>query len=295
MTDTLSVCLHQKLVCDKDLGEQICINCGEVLEQKMNDERAESSYDSFMENTRTGPATSLTMHGRGLSTIIGKSNHDYVGKPLGYGMKQSMNRMRLWDSRSQTKTTSERNLRSALYEMAKLKEKMGLSDAIIERTAYLYRKAAKARLVRGRTVKSVVGACMYVACRDMDTTRTIIDIADHLQERRKLIAKSYRMLFQNLRLTVSITDPINNIIKFANNLQLPEITKREAIKIFDILKEKELTAGKKPDAVAATVIYMACIRTNVNLSQSEISRISGISVVTIRNRFNDFRKYVKLV
>ena len=295
MTDTLSVCLHQKLVCDKDLGEQICINCGEVLEQKMNDARAESSYDSFMENTRTGPATSLTMHNRGLSTIIGKSNHDFVGKPLGYQMKHSMNRMRLWDSRSQVKTTSERNLKNALYEMAKLKEKMSLSDAIIERAAYLYRKAAKARLVRGRTIKSVVGACMYVACRDMNTTRTIIDISNHLQEKRKLIAKSYRMLFQNLRLTVSITDPINNIIKFANNLQLPEITKREAIKIFDILKEKELTAGKKPDAVAATMIYMACIRTNVNLSQSEISRISGISVVTIRNRFNDFRKYVKLV
>jgi transcription initiation factor TFIIB len=295
MTGTLSVCLHQKSVCDKDLGEQICIDCGEVFEQKMNDERAESSYDNFMENTRTGPATSLTMHGRGLSTIIGNSNHDYVGKPLGYQMKLSMKRMRLWDSRSQAKTTSERNLRSALYEMAKLKEKMGLSDAIIERSAYLYRKASKARLVRGRTVKSVVGACMYAACRDMNTTRTIIDIADHLQERRKLIAKSYRMLFQNLRLTVSITDPINNIIKFANNLQLPEITKREAVKIFDTLKEKELTAGKKPDAVAATVIYMACIRTNVNLSQSEISRISGISIVTIRNRFNDFRKYVKLV
>ena len=295
MTGTLSVCIHQKSVCDKDLGEQICINCGEVLEQKMNDERAESSYDSFMENTRTGPATSLTMHNRGLSTIIGKSNHDFVGKPLGYQMKHFMNRMRLWDSRSQVKTTSERNLKSALYEMGKLKEKMDLSDAIIERAAYLYRKAAKARLVRGRTIKSVVGACMYVACRDMDTTRTIIDIADHLQERRKLIAKSYRMLFQNLRLTVSITDPINSIIKFANNLQLPEITKREAIKIFDVLKEKELTAGKKPDAVAATIIYTACIRTNVNLSQSEISRISGISKVTIRNRFNDFRKYVKLV
>ena len=218
-----------------------------------------------------------------------------MGKPLGYEMKQSMKRMRLWDSRSKAKTTSERNLRSALYEMAKLKEKMGLSDAVIERAAYFYRKAAKARLVRGRTIKSVVGACMYAACRDMDTTRTIIEIADHLQERRKLIAKSYRMLFQNLRLTISIPDPINSIIKFANNLQLPETTKREAIKIFDTLKEKELTAGKKPDAIAASVIYMACIKTNVNLSQSEISRISGISAVTIRNRFDDFRKYVKLV
>jgi transcription initiation factor TFIIB len=294
MTVAYPVCLHQKSVCDKDRGEQICVGCGEVFEQKMNDEQVTSS-NNFLENTRTGPATSLTRHDRGLSTIIGKTNRDFVGKPLGYEMNQSMRRIRMWDSRSQTKTTSEKNLRSALYEMINLKEKMGLSDAIIERSAYLYRKAAKAGLVRGRTVKSVVGACMYAACRDMGNTRTIIDIADHLQERRKLIAKSYKMLFQNLRLTVSITDPIKNIIKFANNLQLPEPTKREAIKIFDELKEKDLTAGKKPDSVAASVIYMACIKTNVNLSTSEISKIAGISGVTIRSRFNDFRKYVRLV
>ncbi len=145
-------------------------------------------------------------------------------------MKQSMKRMRLWNYRSQTKNTSERNLRIALYEIVKLKEKLGLSDTIIDRAAYLYRKAAKAQLIRGRTVKSIVGACVYTTCRDMDTTSTIIEISNHLQEKRKLIAKAHRMLFQNLRFAVSFTDPINCIIKFANNLQIPENTKREAIK-----------------------------------------------------------------
>ncbi len=283
-------CSESIIITDYETGEMICQSCGRILQEKISDARNEE--ESFTQNQHM--PTSLIMHDMGLSTIIGKSNHDFVGKPLGYEMKKSMKRMRVWDSQSQVKTTSERNLRSALYEILKLKEKLALSDAVIERAAYFYRKAVKARLVRGRTIKSIVGACMYAACRDMDTTRTIIEIADHLQERRKLIAKSYRMLFQNLRLTISIPDPINSIIKFANNLQLSETTKREAIKIFDMLKEKELTAGKKPDAIAASVIYMACIRTNVNLSQSEISRISGISGVTIRNRFDDFRKYVEL-
>ena len=283
-------CSESIIITDYETGEMFCQNCGMILQEKITDVKKEE--ESFTQNQHM--PTSLTMHDMGLSTIIGKSNHDFVGKPLGYEMKKSMKRMRVWDSQSQVKTTAERNLRSALYEMLKLKEKLALSDAVIERAAYFYRKAAKARLIRGRTIKSIVGACMYAACRDMDTTRTIIEIADHLQERRKLIAKSYRMLFQNLRLTVSVPDPINSIIKFANNLQLSETTKRDAIKIFDTLKEKELTAGKKPDAIAASVIYMACIRTNVTLSQSKISRISGISGVTIRNRFEDFRKYVEL-
>jgi transcription initiation factor TFIIB len=283
-------CSESIIITDYETGEMICQNCGRILQEKITDVKKEEG--SFTQNQHM--PTSLTMHDMGLSTIIGKSNHDFMGKPLGYEMKKSMKRMRLWDSQSQVKTTSERNLRSALYEMLKLKEKLALSDAVIERAAYFYRKAAKARLVRGRTTKSIVGACMYAACRDMDTTRTIIEIAEHLQERRKLIAKSYRMLFQNLRLTISIPDPINSIIKFANNLQLSETTKRDAIRIFDMLKEKKLTAGKKPDAVAASVIYMACIRTNIDLSQSKLSRISGISGVTIRIRFDDFRKYIEL-
>jgi transcription initiation factor TFIIB len=233
------------------------------------------------------------MHDMGLSTIIGKYNRDFVGRPLDYEMKQSMRRMRLWDSRSKATTTSGRNLRIALYEMIKLKEKLGLSDAVIDRAAYLYRKAAKAQLIRGRTVKSIIGACMYAACRDMGTTRTIIDISNQLQEKRKLIAKAYRMLFQNLPLTVPVTDPTNCIIKFANNLQIPESTKREAIKIFDTLKEKEVTAGKNPHAVAAAVLYMAGIKTNVDITQQDIMRISGITTVTIRNRLQDYKKYIE--
>ena len=288
-------CYHERLVCDQYRGEKVCVECGEVIEQKMNDERPELSYDNFMENTRTGPATTLAMHDRGLSTMMGKGNHDAAGKPLSHEMQYNVRRMRMWDSRSKIKTTSEHNLRIALGEMGKLREKMGLSDAIIERAAFLYRKASEANLVRGRSVKSVVGACIYAACRDMDTHRTIIEISKHLQEKRKSVARSYRTLFQELGLSTPMADPIKSIIKFANNLKIPESAKRDAISIFDTLYEKKIVAGKKPDAVSAAAIYMACIRTNVNISQQTISEISGISTVTIRNRINEFSRYVKLI
>ena len=94
---------------------------------------------------------------------------------------------------------------------------------------------------------------------------------------------------------MSVPDFTQCIIKISNNLEIPESTKREAIQIFDILKGKKLTAGKKPNAVAATVIYMASIKTNLNLSQQEIGRISGISPVTIRNRYKEYIQHVKLM
>ncbi|GKS66910.1 hypothetical protein YTPLAS73_04570 [Nitrosarchaeum sp.] len=125
-------------------------------------------------------------------------------------------------------------------------------------------------------------------------TRTIIDIANNLQEKHKVIVKACRILFQNLKLVVPVIDPVNCIIKFANNLQTSEITKREAIRIFDVLKEKELTVGKNPHAVADTVLHMAGIKTNANITQNNIMQISGITCITIRNRIQDYEKHMEL-
>ncbi len=287
-------CIHLTSLFDDNTGEQICRKCGQILDNNMVD----LSYDGFNEDfnkSRTGPKISLTMHDGGLSTIIGRSNFDSSGKAVSYRMKGALNRMRMWDSRSKYHGSAHRNLTIALLEMNKLKEKMSLSDAIIERSAYFYRKASEKKLIRGRTVKGIVGACIYAACRDLGTTRTIIEISKCMQEKRNIIAKSYRLLFQQLSLEVPVPDSTSSIIRFSNNLELPEKVKRDAIFILDILKEKQVVAGKKPDAVAATVVYMACIKNKENMSQQKISRISGITNVTIRNRLKEFTKYVPLI
>jgi len=287
-------CIHLTSLFDDNTGEQICRKCGQILDSNMVD----PSYDRFNEDfnkLRTGPKISLRIHDGGLSTIIGRSNFDSSGKAVSYRMKGALNRMRMWDSRSKYHGSAHRNLAIALLEMNKLKEKLSLSDAIIERAAYFYRKASEKKLIRGRTVKGIVGACIYAACRDLGTTRTIIEISKCMQEKRNIIAKSYRLLFQQLSLEVPVPDSTSSIIRFSNNLELPEKVKRDAIFILDILKENKVVAGKKPDAVAATVVYMACIKNNQSMSQHKISRISGITNVTIRNRLKEFTKYVPLI
>ena len=270
-------CTVSTTIIDFETGEMICQNCGVVLQDNIPfDGRDDNTFPKSTHTSQVSNRSTLRFHDMGLATIIDKSNHDSKGRPIEYKMKQDMRRMRLWDSRSPAKNMFGKNLRIALSEMEKLKEKLSLSDCIIERAAYIYRKAAKIQLTRGRSVRGILGACVYIACREMDTSRTIIEISKNLQEPRRSIAKNYRMLFQNLRLTVSVPDPIKCIVKIANNLEISENTKREAIHVFDTLKEKKLTAGKKPDAIAATVIYIASVKTDIDLSQQKISKVSGI-------------------
>jgi transcription initiation factor TFIIB len=56
----------------------------------------------------------------------------------------------------------------------------------------------------------------------------------------------------------------------------------------DAVKLK-ITAGKVPMGLAATILYLSCIKTGEYVSQSSIAEASGVTEVTIRNRLKDIR------
>jgi transcription initiation factor TFIIB len=287
-------CDHSEIVFDSNAGEQLCRKCGVVLVEKMVDFVSELHFRNN-QNSRVGPKSSLKIHDRGLSTDIGNQNKDSSGNPLPYEMKNSLNRMRLWDSRSKNNTTGKRNLKIALIEMKKLAEKMSLSDMILERASYFYRKVSDKGLIKGRSVRAAVGACIHAACRDLGTNRTLKEIAKNIHESKKKISKTYRVIFQNLEFEIPRANITNIIVRLSNNAGISEKTKRDSLLIYEKLNKKTLVMGKKPNAVAATVIYMAAIRKKENMSQRKLAEIAEIPQITIRNRYMEFKKYIKMV
>ena len=160
-------CNASKFVTDDVIGETICSNCGFVISENAEDRGIERKLISgSFDTTRTGPGLTLKRHDRGLNTIIGIQNKDSVGKPLSVKSANTFSRLRKWDSRSQTKNSADRNLRVALQEFDKIQSKLGLSDPVIERASFFYRKAIERNLIRGRTVKSIAAACLYASCKD---------------------------------------------------------------------------------------------------------------------------------
>ena len=286
------VCGDKKLVTDQNTGELFCGKCGLVITENITDTGAEWRSFSTDQNdkTRVGAGTSLTIHDMGLSTIIGVANKDATGKPLTSSMKSSIERLRTWDSRSQAHTSTERNLRIALNEMGKLKDKLALTDSVVEKAAYIYRKAMEKKLVRGRSIQGLVAACLYAACRNTETPRTLYDVAEGMNIRKKDIARCYRLIHRELELKMPVVDPVKGVSRIASIAQLSEKSKRKAIKILNQAKETGLVAGKDPMGIAAASLYLACISTGEIKSQKQISIASGITEVTIRNRCVSLRK-----
>ena len=145
-------CTKTKMVLDDNTGELFCSSWGFVVPEKIIQDGPEwrSFSNDGSDRSRVGAGTSITMHDMGLSTIIGKQNKDATGKPLNSSMKKSIERLRTWDSRSQAHSSTERNLRQALSEMDKMKTKLSLTGPVIEKAAYIYRKAIERKLVKGR-------------------------------------------------------------------------------------------------------------------------------------------------
>lgn len=285
-------CGNRGIVTDDNTGEIFCGRCGTVVTDKIADTGAEwrsfSSDDAS--RTRVGAGSSLKMHDMGLSTIIGVANKDSTGKPLAASVKTTIERLRTWDSRTQAHTSADRNLRQALNEMDKLKDKIALTDAVVEKAAYIYRKSMEKKLVRGRSIQGLVAACIYASCRNTETPRTLDDIANGINIRRKDVARCYRLIFRELDLKMPVVDPVKGVARIASLAELTEKSKRKAILILNEAKKIGMVAGKDPMGIAAAALYLACNSAGEPKSQKDISIASGVTEVTIRNRCAGLRK-----
>jgi transcription initiation factor TFIIB len=290
-----SICGSNQIITDTESGETICSKCGQVLLDEILDTQSEprnfpESYGSN-DGTRTGMLTSLARHDMGLSTIIGRTDRDASGQKLDPLMRSIMERLKTWDMRTQTHTPTDRNLKQAFFQLSVLKDKLGLSDTVVEKTAYIYRKAQQRMLIRGRTISGILSAAICISCRELGTPRTLKDISVGSNVRLKEVARSYRLLCFELDLKIPMVDPMKCVSRVANKSKLNEKTKRQAAEIMNnVIRRETLSAGKDPMGLAASVLYLASLNTGENITQANIADAAGVTEVTIRNRVKDLKK-----
>ncbi|MGI0084907.1 MAG: transcription initiation factor IIB [Nitrososphaerales archaeon] len=291
-------CGKASMVLDANTGEQICTNCGYVFKEKIEatgpEWRTFAKDEGGVDRARTGMPSSLAMHDMGLSTVIGKENRDASGRALQSSMKTTLERLRTWDKRSQVHESVDRNLRQAFSELARLTDKLKVSDSIVERAAYIYRKAVERRLIRGRSISAMIAASLYAAMRDSETPRNLKDLAAVSNVKRKELSRSYRLLLKELELKMPVADPIKVVSRIASKAGVQEKTKRRAIEILRRASETGSTAGKDPMGLAASALYIASVMENENKTQKDMAEAAGVTEVTIRNRYKTLKEALQM-
>lgn len=276
---TCPECNSTEIIHDPERAELICSSCGLVLMESMiaTNHSGRRAYTSEEKDARehTGAPLSSMLPNYGLSTKIDakKTNRRF-------------NRIKQWHTRL---NWSQRNLLIATNEIRRLAAILGLPKPTQEESAILYRKVFKQQLLRGRSINSFVAACVYISCRLNGVPRTLNEVCKYSRSRAKTIRHSIHIIVRELNIKVRALNPTELISGFTNKLNLSSDVERRAIEIINFANEQNIVVGKDPKGIAAAAIYLASIETGERRSQTAISQATGVTEVTLRNRFKELK------
>jgi transcription initiation factor TFIIB len=285
------------LIRNSDTGETVCGDCGLVIREQMMDKGPEwraFTPEEKASKSRVGMPTFYSVHDKGLSTTISRVDRDAFGRKLPFSTRLQMWRLRKWQIRSRLHASTNRNLSQAMTELDRLSDKTNIPSPVKEKAAVFYRKALTKDLVRGRSIAAIVSASLYVACRRTRTPRTLREIAEASLVDKKDLARCYRLLIRQLKITMPVIDPIMYISKIAEKVGASGKAQGFAVRILRKAKKSRVSAGKDPTGLAAAALYIACLQNDEKKTQKDIAEAAGVTEVTVRNRYKTLKKKLNL-
>jgi len=291
-------CGGGRFIRDYETGEIVCIDCGYVVEEKIEDRGPEwRAFDNEQKEkrVRVGAPLTFTIHDKGLSTMIDWRNRDTHGKNLSPGTRAQIYRLRKWQRRSRVSDSTERNLAFALSELSKTSSALNLPKNILETASIIYRKAVKKHLIRGRSIQGVTSAAIYMACRQCGVARTLDEVAEATLVSKKEIGRSYRFMVKELNAFVPPSAPSYYISRFSNQLGLVGNIEAIARRILNVARSMRLTSGRGPLGIAAAATYVASTIVNDRRTQRELAEQANVTEVTIRNRYKELIESLEII
>ena len=292
------VCNSTERFVDNSRAEVCCARCGLVLDENLIDHGPEwraFDHEQRDKRTRTGAPLTYTISDKGLNTTIDWKDKDIHGHKIPERNKAQIYRLRKWNKRMRVSGAGERNLAFALSELDRDSSRLGIPRSVREDAAIIYRSAAKNNLIRGRSIEVVVASALYAACRRCNIPRTLDEIAIASNVSKKQVGKTYRFLSRELNIKLKPTSPSDYISRFASKLGLSGEVQAKAIEIINKAVDAGLSSGKGPTGVAAAALYIASLLLGERKTQKEVSEISGVTEVTIRNRYKELSEKIDMV
>lgn len=281
-------CKEGRLVLDRARGEVSCERCGLVASENMIDEGPDwrsFSGEGKPSGERAAPLSNM-QHDYGFGTVMwGRT--DAHGRSVSSNNMPQLRRMQKWDRRSKFRRGTERNLATALTEIRRMAGVLEVPRSVQEVAGRYYRQATERNLIRGRSIDAVAAASLYAALRTSGVPRSLEEIAEVARVGRREIGRVYKVVAQELGLTLAPVSPESYIPRFASRLRLKPETEALALRFVKQAVQREVVSGKDPKSVAAAALYIACILQGEPRTQRDVSEATGVTEVTIRNRYKE--------
>ncbi len=169
---------------------------------------------------------------------------------------------------------------------------LDLEDDVMYEVQSMFEKVRMNGLTKYKQEDEIITALIYLVCRKMSIPLTLHKICDVLRTDYRSINKVYRYLLKKMSIHVPPTTPKEYLKKFGIEMRLSKETIKKAERIIERVRKTGTISGKGPAGVAAASICLASELEDIETSQKEIAEVSGVTQVTIRNRYRELEETI---
>jgi transcription initiation factor TFIIIB Brf1 subunit/transcription initiation factor TFIIB len=283
---------ENSIVQDDKEGYLVCTNCGTINNELLDHTPEWNSFNTdYISSGRCGLATNFFLPKSSLGTTMAGSNYNRLKKLQNWG----------------SMPYKERSLYLVIDEINTRCEKYGIKKNIIDDAKLMYKKISESKhtigknkgkyiIIRGLNRKSVIGACVFYACKLNNDTRSPKEIA-------KIFGLKITDITKGCKQFLSLIDDYNSVDKldssipehfvkrFCNALKIHKQYTEIALTIASNIKKLGIVSDHTPPSVAAGSILLMSKMNKLTLTKKSISNKFSISEVTISKIYNKIEEY----
>ena len=272
---TKMACQHSLVI---DEGQHVCQLCGTMFEQLLDEGAEWRNYEDNKgeDHSRTGFGVSDLLPESSYGSMI---SHKGVYSP---GMK-AIQRLSMWSLSS----NSERSW-MGIFDAIKMSCTFaGLPNAIILDACGMYKQMEDAQKVRGETRRALMGAAVYVACRNNNASRTHEEIGKLFHVNIRTLCKAIAQYSQTEN-TVLDTQ-IGIAERLCTGMHLTDDQRDKLMNmLYEISTKPEDEFEHTPKTIVAGVVaHVLGLKTKTSMKQlSEVSGVSALSIHKLVQKLN---------
>ena len=280
---------HQhSVIYDYEKGEKLCSICGVIVQDKIYDAELNTDFYKYKSDTNTVLPHSIILNDKGMSTAI--ADYDATSSKR-FSNRKEHNKIEFLN-KIVSCSNKKRNLKIVIDLLNRIKDKLSLTSFCIEEALLHYKKALEKGLIKGRSIKEMIVACVYLVCKKINIPRTLAEISQIVEADEIFAARCYRLLMRELKITHVQFKPTIFIRKIADEANISERTARESIDLLLAIQNENVFVGKNSLSIAAAILYITCRKHSQKISQARIALAANINIMTLRKRLPEVRNVI---
>lgn len=267
-TASCKKCGSTEIEVDRARGITCCTNCGNVLEESIIVSEVQIEEGAGGGCNVIGQFVSATDTGSSAISINGLQN-----------------------TLRESKEITLQNGKRLINEMA---SQLRLNQHCIDTAFNFYKLAVQRGLTRGRKIRQVIAACLYLVCRTEGTPHMLLDLCDIVHDDACYISSLGKLAMKFaylLCIKLPEIDPGLFIPRFAQKLNFGEKTHEvtyTALRLVQRMNRDWMATGRRPSGLCGAALLVSARLYEFERSLDDIVKVVKIGKTTLRKRMLEF-------